>query len=165
MERQNSPVQVRAAVPADGEKIISLIKGLADYENLTQPDAEAQARLLRDAFGPAPRFSIFLAEIEGEAAGYAFIFETYSTFRAKPKLYLEDIFVRPEYRSKKAGFALFKRCVEEAQRRGCISIEWSVLDWNELAQKFYLQLGAKQQKEWFTFQLSEENFQKISGIT
>ncbi len=121
-------------------------------------EAEAGERLLQDAFGPQPRFSIFLGEFKGEVGGYAFVFETYSTFKAKPKLYLEDIFVKPEFRSKKVGLALFRRCVAEAERRGCIRLEWSVLDWNDLAQQFYFRLGAKHQKGWYPFSLSKDQF-------
>ncbi len=156
-----SEVLVRPARVEDGPEIVRLIDGLADFEKLPPPDEAAKARLLEDAFGPAPRFSIFLAEVQGVIAGYAFIFETYSTFQALPKLYLEDIFVMPEYRGYKVGYALFRECVAEAERRGCGRMEWVVLDWNIHAQKFYQQLGARHTQEWQPYSLTQEQIRAI----
>jgi GNAT superfamily N-acetyltransferase len=159
----NTDVTVRNATVADGPTIIRLIEALADYEKLPPPDTEACQRLLNDAFGERPRFEIFLAEVEGIVAGYAFIFETYSTFLARPTLYLEDLFVLSEYRSRKVGYALFLKCVEESEKRGCGRMEWTVLDWNVNAQNFYRRMGAKHMEEWFHYRLTSDQFPGILG--
>src|SRR5262245_55018263 len=89
-------VHIRRAMPVDAESVLRLIVALAEFERLPPPDEAAQRRLIADAFGARPRFEIFLAELDGEVVGYAFVFETYSTFLALPTLYLEDIFVLKE---------------------------------------------------------------------
>ena len=91
-------VTIRQMLPEDGLAFVGLIDALADYENLDRPDADAKARLLVDAFSEWPRFEVRLAEVDGVVAGYAFFFMTYSSFLAKPLLYLEDIFVLTEHR-------------------------------------------------------------------
>ena len=111
----NTPT-VRQATPADAETILTLVDALADYEKLARPDAGARRRLISDMFNERPRINGFLAEYGGKAVGYAFVFETYSSFLALPTLYLEDLFVLPEYRSKKAGYALFTAMVAEAHQ-------------------------------------------------
>lgn len=166
---ENSVV-VRPATVEDGPVILNLIQALAAFEKLPSPDAEAQRRLLNDAFGPRPRFEIFLAElyltgaVQPVIAGYAFIFETYSTFLARPTLYLEDLFVLSEYRGQRVGLALFRYCVEQARQRGCGRMEWTVLDWNENAIRFYQNLGAKHMSEWQLNRLTPPDFDRILGI-
>lgn len=161
------PVKVRLATAEDGPTILRLIHALADFEQLPPPDEAAQQRLLNDAFGPRPRFEIFLAEVQAEkvasaqVAGYAFIFETYSTFLARPTLYLEDLFVLSEYRSQKVGLALFRFCVEQARQRGCGRMEWTVLDWNENAIRFYQKLGGRHMNEWQLYRLTQPDFERI----
>lgn len=152
---------IRKAQPADGERLLFLIDALADFEKLPKPDTAAKQRLLRDVFGEHPRVEVFLAEVENAVVGYAFIFETYSTFLALPSLYLEDLFVLPEYRGRKIGYALFRQCVAEAQRRGCGRMEWTVLDWNRHAIDFYERLGARQLKEWFYYRLGRADMEDI----
>lgn len=152
---------IRAATPADSDTIISLIIALAEFERLPPPDETACDRLLADAFAPRPRFDIFLAEIEGKAVGYAFVFETYSTFLAQPSLYLEDLFVLPDYRKHGVGYALFMQCVREAKRRGCGRLEWVVLDWNENAIAFYERLGAKHMTEWLPYRLDRAALDRL----
>lgn len=156
-------VTVRRARPEDETTIVRLITALADFEKLPPPDEAAQRRLLADAFGPRPRFEIFLAEHEGEVevAGYAFVFETYSTFLALPTLYLEDLFVLPEYRGKKVGYALFRHCAQEAVRRGCGRFEWAVLDWNQHAINFYERLGARHLDDWRSYRLDREGLERL----
>ena len=155
------PVLVRKATPADSQHIVRLILGLAEYEKLPPPDAAAQQRLLNDAFGDKPRFDIFLADVEDHICGYAFVFETYSTFLALPTLYLEDMFVEPQYRGAGAGFALFRRCVEEADQRGCGRLDWVVLDWNQMARDFYARIGASHLEDWCSYRLTREQFAGI----
>ena len=137
-------------MPADAEAILQLVDALADYESLPRPAAAAKQRLVADM---NKRFDAWIAEVDGASAGYAFVFETYSSFLALPTLYLEDLFVLPEYRSRKVGLALFNEVLEEAKRRGCGRMEWSVLDWNELAINFYKRAGASHMKEWHCYRI------------
>jgi GNAT superfamily N-acetyltransferase len=146
-------IDVRKIQPAEAPALVQLIDALADYEKLDPPDAEAKARLIRDLFSERPRVESFLAFVEGVPAGYTFIFETYSTFLALPTLHLEDLFVLPEYRSRKVGTALFRAMVREAHTRGCGRMEWNVLDWNQLAIDFYERHGANRLREWLPYRL------------
>jgi GNAT superfamily N-acetyltransferase len=152
---------VRPAQPADAASILGLVRGLAEYEKLAPPDEAAQQRLIHDMFSTPPRIQAFLAEVNGMPAGYAFIFETYSSFLALPTLYLEDIFVLPEFRSQKIGYALFTHVVGEAHRRGCGRMEWSVLDWNRLAIEFYKRMGATHLREWHVYRLVRSDMENI----
>jgi GNAT superfamily N-acetyltransferase len=145
---------VRRAVESDGQALLSLVDALADYEKLPRPSADARERLVRDMFGPKRRIDGLLAFMDGYPVGYAIILETYSSFLALPTLYLEDLFVLPEYRGRKAGLALFEEVRAEARRRGCGRIEWTVLDWNQLAIDFYDRLGAKHMKEWQLYRIT-----------
>jgi GNAT superfamily N-acetyltransferase len=154
-------VLVRRAVPADGPAVLSLVDALAAYEKLSPPDADAKTRLLADMFSSRPRIECHLGECDGRAVGYAFVFETYSSFLALPTLYLEDLFVLPGYRERKVGYALFRAMVTEAHRRGCGRMEWTVLDWNSLAIRFYDRLGAKHMKEWYLYRLVREEMEHL----
>lgn len=155
-------ITIRPATPADWPQVINLIEGLARFEKLDPPDAAARERLFRDAFSEHPRYEIVLAFLPGgEAAGYAFYLETYSSFLALPTLFLEDIFVGEEHRSKKIGLALFRHCVAEADRRACGRVEFMVLDWNVSARKFYERLGAEHLKEWCPYRLTREQFTSV----
>jgi GNAT superfamily N-acetyltransferase len=153
--------EVRRARPEEAPLLLDLILGLAKYEKLEPPDEAAQRRLVADIFGERPRLEAWLVFADGEAAGYALVFETYSSFLALPTLYLEDIFVRPEFRGRGAGAALFRRMVEEAGRRGCGRMEWVVLDWNQTALDFYERFGAQRLKEWITMRLTRADFDRI----
>jgi GNAT superfamily N-acetyltransferase len=112
-------------------------------------------------FSPPPRIQAYLGEYEGRPAGYAFVFETYSSFLALPTLYLEDIVVLPAYRSKKLGYRLFTAMVSEAYRRGCGRMEWSVLNWNQLAITFYERVGGRHMKEWQLFRLVRSDMEQL----
>jgi GNAT superfamily N-acetyltransferase len=153
MASSHSPV-VRRAVESDGHALLTLIDALAGYEKLAPPSPAARERLLRDMFGPDPRIDSLLVFMDGYPVGYAIILETYSSFLALPTLYLEDLFVVPEYRGRKAGFALFQEVKAEAVRRGCGRLEWTVLDWNRLAIDFYKRLGGEHLKEWQHFRIT-----------
>jgi GNAT superfamily N-acetyltransferase len=157
-----SHVSIRKATAADSGTLISLIIGLAEYEKLPPPDEAAQQRLVADAFGPRPRFEVFLVEYEGQTAGYAFVFETYSTFLALPSLYLEDLFVLPEFRGKQIGYALMLHLANEALRRGFGRMEWAVLDWNEPAIDFYERLGARHLSDWLYYRLDREALERLA---
>jgi len=157
----NSNVKIRRAQADDGAAILALIQALADFEKLPAPDEDAQQCLLADAFGEHPRFEIFVADCAGKVAGYAFIFETYSTFLARPTLYLEDLFVLPDYRQQQVGHLLFRFCAKEAVRRGCGRMEWTVLDWNTKAIQFYQRHGASHLNEWLHYRLDAE---QLAGL-
>ncbi|HET9494242.1 MAG TPA: GNAT family N-acetyltransferase [Chloroflexia bacterium] len=161
--RPNESVRLRPARLEDSDAIIALIVGLAAYEKLPPPNEEAQQRLLRDAFGERPRFEIILAELDSRPVAYAFVFETYSTFLALPTLYLEDIFVLPEYRGRGVGNSMMQFLAREAHRRGCGRMEWVVLDWNRPAIDFYERLGAIHLAEWLTYRLDRENLGRLAG--
>jgi GNAT superfamily N-acetyltransferase len=147
---------VRKLQPADVPRLLELIDGLADYEKLARPDAAARQRLATDATTDPPRFSTLLAEMDGQVVGYAIYFFTYSTFRARPTLYLEDVFVLPERRGQGAGVALFRACAREAVAQGCARMEWQVLAWNAPSIDFYERLGARHQADWLPFRLDDD---------
>ena len=143
--------------------LIELITALADFENLPPPDADAQARLVEHGFGPAPKFEAWLAELPETPGpvGYVFLFETYSTFLARPPLYVEDLLVLPEYRKRGIGRALLRHCFQLAHDRGCGRMEWTCLDWNTNAQAVYEDLGAKRMNEWYLYRLVREDLKKL----
>jgi GNAT superfamily N-acetyltransferase len=153
-------VTIRQAGIEDAPMVLRLIEALADYEKLDPPDATAQARFVADGWEGEgrPRFEAFLAEIEENgtktAVGYAVTFETYSSFLARPTLYLEDLFVLPEFRRHGAGSAMMRHLIALAERRNCGRMEWVVLDWNTSAQEFYHTFGAAHLKEWHTYRLT-----------
>ena len=156
-------IVIRRATAQDGEAFLALVRGLAAYEKLEPPTREAGERLLRDAFGPAPRIEVLLAEVASRAIGYAITLETYSSFRALPTLYLEDVFVVPEARRLGAGRALLRHLAAEALRRGCGRLEWVVLDWNALALGFYQKIGARRMSEWIPFRLEGDALRALAA--
>lgn len=138
--------------PERFDDFVQLIAALADYEHLDRPDAAALERLRADAFGPRRRFEAALAlDDEGRAVGYAIWFETYSSFLAKPTLYLEDLFVLEQARRSGAGAMLFEHVRSLGAQRGCGRMEWHVLDWNSLARDFYDRRGAQWMREWLLY--------------
>jgi GNAT superfamily N-acetyltransferase len=156
-------ITIRPATERDAGTFLTLVDALADYEKLDRPSPDARARLTRDAFGPAPRISVYLGEADGAAVAYAIVLETYSSFLALPTLYLEDLFVLPDARRGGMGGAFFRFLAAEALRRGCGRMEWVVLDWNQLAIDFYEKLGARQMKEWYTYRLTSEQMREIAS--
>jgi len=134
---------------------------LAEFEKLEPPTPSARRRIVDDIFKKR-RVRLFLACREGVPIGYALYFYTYSSFLAKPTLYLEDIFVLEEFRRSGVGRALFLRCVREATNHGCGRMEWSVLNWNSKAIKFYSDLGARRLKEWSVFRLDSTSLERLS---
>lgn len=156
-------IHLRRAVRADADALLGLITALAEFEKLPPPDAEAQARLVEHGFGELPKFEAWLAEYAGAPGpiGYAFIFETYSTFLARPTLYLEDLFVLPDYRGRGVGSALLRHCVRLAHERGCGRMEWTCLDWNTSAQAVYEKLGARRLSEWYLYRLTRERMETL----
>ena len=156
-------VTVRRAEREDAAVLLDLITALARYEKLEPPDEDARQRLIRDGWGEQPRFEAWLAELDGRAVAYAILFETYSSFLARPTLYLEDIFVLPDYRRRGVGNALFRRLVEEAVTRGCGRMEWVCLDWNRLGLEFYQKIGAQRLNDWITFRLTRTGMEALAA--
>jgi GNAT superfamily N-acetyltransferase len=160
----NRSVTIRPCRPDDAEALVNLVRELAVYERL-----EAQARATADdfrthLFGPRPSAEAFLAELEGEAVGFALVFTTFSTFRGQPGLYLEDVFVRSEHRGRGVGKALLATLARLAVDRGCGRLEWAVLDWNEPAIGFYRALGARPMDEWTVYRLCDEPLARLAAL-
>lgn len=142
-------MDIRRATPEDGPAVVDLIRCLAEFEKLPPPDAAAEERLLRDAFATSPpRLEVWVAAEEGRVVAYAACFECYSTFRAQPSLFLEDLFVHPSARRRGVATALLALLRDEAVRRGCGRFEWMVLDWNEDAIALYRAVGAEVMPGW-----------------
>ena len=139
---------IRPANPDDGPSYIELVRSLAAFEKLPPPDEEACARLVADAFADPPRYRLWVAEDGGRVVAYAVTFETYSTFLARPTLFLEDLFVHPDARRRGIGTAMLEHLRDHARARGCGRFEWTVLDWNTGAQKVYHAFGAELLDDW-----------------
>ena len=154
---------LRPAAEADLDTIIELIHALADYER--EPEA---VRLDRETlrchlFGPRPYAEVILAETDaGQSAGFALFFHNFSTWEGRPGIYLEDLFVRPEFRGHGYGKALLSELARLAVERGCARLEWAVLDWNEPSIQFYRALGARPMDEWTTYRMDGEALRALA---
>jgi GNAT superfamily N-acetyltransferase len=122
-----------------------------------------EADLLRDGFSDSPKFRALMAEWDGKPAGYAFFFDYYSTFEGRAGLFLEDIYVRDQYRGKGIGKALLSRVASVAQEEKCFGVRWQVLDWNAPAIDFYKKLGARFLDEWKTVSLDGEALTRVAA--
>ncbi len=158
MKRINDKLVIRETSSADIPLIFRLIRELADYEKLSHSVTADEQLLEKNLFGKNKYAYVVIAEYEGKAAGQALYFYNFSTFNGKPGIYLEDLYVRPEYRNKGIGKALLNYLIELAKEENCGRVEWVVLDWNESAINFYKSLGAKPMDEWIVFRLSEDTF-------
>jgi GNAT superfamily N-acetyltransferase len=157
-------VAIRKAEARDAPLIFNLIRALAEYERLAHEVDATEADIAKALFGPEPRVFAEIAEWEGRPAGFALWFYNFSTFRGRHGLYLEDLFVYPEFRSKGIGKALLRhlarRCVAEDLAR----LEWWVLDWNEPAIRFYRSIGALPMDEWTVQRVTGEALKKLAEI-
>ena len=144
-------LSLRPAEEDDIGLIREFIQELADFERLSHEVVATEALLQRFLFGERPVAEAVIAEYDGTPAGFALFFHTFSTFLAKPGLYLEDLFVRPNLRSKGIGKALLRYVSDLAVERDCGRVEWSVLDWNHAAIRFYEKLGAAPMAEWSVY--------------
>jgi GNAT superfamily N-acetyltransferase len=156
-------VKIRQATEADLGTIEELIRALAEYERMADEVVTTSQLLRQNLFGERPYAEVLIAEVDGEAAGFALFFHNFSTFVGRPGIYLEDLFVRPEHRAKGFGKALLKRLAEIAVERGCGRMEWAVLDWNEPAIGFYKKLGARPNDDWTVFRLAGESLRNLAG--
>ncbi len=144
--------------------VLELVKGLAEYEKLL-PQVTATIELyLKNGFGDNRYFHALLVENRDRYVGFALYFFTFSTFIGKPTLYLEDLFVLPEYRGHGIGKALLRKLANIALLRDCGRMEWSVLDWNEPAIRFYKKLGARPMSDWTVYRLLKDEIKKLAGI-
>jgi len=155
---------IRKATPADVPRILAFIRALAAYER--EPDAVSatEADLLRDGFGPNPFYFCLIAEFDGHPAGFALYFFNYSTWMGRPGLYLEDLFVQPEFRGLGIGKALLRRVAAIAVEKNCPRLQWEVLDWNTPAIDFYRAMGAEFMDAWRNVRVTGEALDRLAGI-
>jgi GNAT superfamily N-acetyltransferase len=139
---------IREAVANDTALILNFIRALAEFERAPGEVTATEEALMRDGFGPNPFYFCLIAERDGQPAGFAFYFFNYSTWKGQPGIYLEDLFVYPEYRGLGIGKALLKRVAAIAVEKGCRRMQWEVLDWNTPAIDFYRAMGAEFLDEW-----------------
>jgi len=160
-----SSLTIRRGTRRDIPTILALVRGLAEYERLLHECVATPARLRRDGFGRRPYFQTLICRRGGRPIGFALYFFTYSTFLARPTLYLEDLFVLPAERGRGAGLALLSALARLAVRRGCGRMEWTVLDWNRTAMRFYRALGAGFRTEWVLTRLTGTALARLAGRT
>jgi GNAT superfamily N-acetyltransferase len=159
----NGSFVIRQAEKSDSEMILTFIKDLAVYEKLID-EVSATEDLISEALFGDKIYAECLLGFEGEKpVAFALFFHNFSTFKGKPGLYLEDLYVKPEYRGKGYGGQMLSVLAAIALERNCERFEWSVLDWNEPAIKFYLSLGAKAMDEWTIFRISGESLRKLAA--
>ncbi|MFN5893573.1 MAG: GNAT family N-acetyltransferase [Dolichospermum sp.] len=156
---------VRFAQPGDVITLFKLIQGLAEYGKLSHA-VIGNAEALKDHLFGSPKYvDAIIAEIDGQAVGFAIFFHNYSTFLTKPGIYLEDIFVSPEYRRQGIGKALLTKVAQIAVERDCGRLEWSVLDWNVSAQEFYRNMGADILEDWRICRVTETGLTQLANQT
>ncbi|HVW39637.1 MAG TPA: GNAT family N-acetyltransferase [Pirellulales bacterium] len=153
---------IRPATLEDAQAVCHLIRQLAKYARMEHEVTLDERQLREHLFGPRPWAEALVAEEAGQIVGFALFFHNYSTFAGKPGLYLEDLFVEPEYRGRGYGKALFQSVVRLAAERGCGRMEWSVLDWNEPAIRFYRSLGAPALEEATIYRLAGESLARAA---
>ena len=154
---------IRPATVDDAPVILSLIKGLAEYEKLSH-EVVATEELLRDTlFGTRPVAEVILGDYNGEPVSFALFFHNYSTFLGRPGIYLEDLFVKPEMRRKGFGKVMLAYVANLTKERQCGRLEWSVLDWNEPAWKFYKSIGAVPMDEWTVHRVTGEGINRLAA--
>ena len=158
-----APLTLRAATPGDVPLILRFIRELADYERLLHEVEATEERLRETLFGPRAYAEVVIAETQGEPQGFALFFHNYSTFLAKPGIYLEDLYVRPEARGRGIGRRLLAHLARLAKERGCGRLEWWVLDWNEPARRFYRSLGAEAMDEWTVHRVAGDALDRLAS--
>ncbi len=157
-------VQVRSAEPRDCTLVADLIRELAVYERLEHEAKATSGDIAAALFAPAPRAFCEIAEVDGQAVGFALWFYNFSTFVGRSGLYLEDLFVRPEVRGRGAGKALLKALAQRCVAEGLGRMEWAVLDWNAPALRFYDALGARSLDGWRIRRLTGDALAKLAGV-
>ena len=156
-------LNIRSARVDDIPLILQLIRELAEYEKAPEQAVATAEDMRRDGFTRNPKFRVLIAEWQGQPAAFALFFYHYSTWMGRPTLFLEDVFVRPQFRAKGIGKALLLRLAKVAMDEGCGRFEWQVLDWNTRAIQFYESLGAKVMKEWLTMRVSGDELMRLAA--
>ncbi len=157
-------LNIRRAERNDVGIILKFIQALAGYEHLSGEVVATEQDLLRDGFGAEPKFRCVIAEWDQTPAGFALYFYNYSTFQGRPGIYLEDLFVDPQFRGKGIGKALLLQLAQIAVRENCGRYVWQVLDWNTPSIEFYQSLGAKMMHEWLTMRVEGAALKNMAGI-
>ena len=147
-------LRIEQATERDVPLILRLIKGLAEYEKMADEVTATEEGLRQSLFGPRPGAEVVIGYAGDEPAGFALFFPNYSTFLGKPGIYLEDLFVLPEWRGQGFGRQLLVHLATLASERGCGRLEWAVLNWNAPAIGFYERLGAKPMNDWTIFRVT-----------
>ena len=154
-------ISFRFATEKDVPIILQFIKELAEYENMID-DVVADEELLREWIFKKEKAEVIFALIDGKEAGFALFFHNFSTFLGRAGLYLEDLYVKPEFRGKGLGKGLLKQLAKIAVDRGCGRLEWTCLDWNKPSIDFYLSLDATPMNEWTIYRLTGETLKKMA---
>jgi GNAT superfamily N-acetyltransferase len=157
------PYKLRGAELRDVQAIVGLIRELADFENLTHLLQVTPEKLRPHLFGEKPVAEALVAEADGDVVAFALFFRNFSTFLAQPGLYLEDLYVSPSRRGQGIGEALLRRLAQLAVERGCGRFEWSVLDWNSNAIRFYERMGATVMPEWRISRVTGDALRDLAG--
>ena len=156
-------LRIEPASEAQVPLILEFIRGLAEYEKLSDEVVATEASLRQSLFGPRPDAEVVIAYADDEPAGFALFFHNYSTFLGRRGLYLEDLFVKPAFRGRGVGRALLQHLARVAVERGCGRFEWWVLDWNEPAIRFYQSLGARPMGDWTVYRLTGPALEALAG--
>ncbi|MEA2115668.1 MAG: GNAT family N-acetyltransferase [Thermodesulfobacteriota bacterium] len=156
-------IQIREATPGDAALILTFITGLAIYEKAEHEVLATESDICDSLFGKDATAHGLICSKGDEPIGYGIYFYNYSTWLGKPGLYLEDLYILPEHRGSGAGKILLKHLAQIAVSKECGRFEWSVLDWNEPAIRFYKSLGAEPQDEWIIYRLTGDNLLKLAG--
>ncbi|KAF3884272.1 MULTISPECIES: GNAT family N-acetyltransferase [Nostocales] len=159
----NTKLVLRFAEPTDCDALFELVKALAEYEKLSHAVTGNASLLKEHLFGTPKYVEAIVAEYAGQTVGFALFFYNYSTFLTKPGIYLEDLFVLPEYRGQGVGKSLLTKVAQIAVERGCGRLEWSVLDWNEPAIAFYRRMGASILDDWRICRVTGEELTRLGG--
>jgi GNAT superfamily N-acetyltransferase len=162
MSEKKNAVTIRPVRTDEVHLVLQFVRELAEYERLLHEVTATEQGLRESLFGAKPYAEVVFACLDDEPVGFALFFHNFSTFLAQPGIYLEDLFVRPAVRGKGVGQALLMWLAAEAVRRKCGRLEWSVLDWNEAAIRFYKALGARPMDEWGIFRLSGESLKAVA---
>jgi len=155
-------VHIAPATPDDVPTLIALIRALAEYEKLAHQLRATPEALREHLFGPRPYAEAAIARVDGKAVGHAIWFHNYSTFLARPGIYLEDVFVLPDHRGHGVGRALLRHAAGIARERGCGRFEWSVLDWNQPAIDFYEKMGATVLPDWRIVRITGDSLETLA---
>lgn len=155
-------LKIREATREDVPVILSFIRDLAEFEKLSHEVVATEDKLEKTLFGTKSSTEVIIGELDGKPAAFALFFTSYSTFLAKPGIYLEDLFVRPEHRSLGIGRLMLLHLAALVRQRDYGRLEWSVLDWNEHAIRFYKTLGAVPMSDWTMFRLTGASLEKAA---